>query len=301
MKKAIILHPTDFSDCAERALQQAVCLARLLPAKLHLLHKVVYPAPQTPADILSHLKDARSIEAILEQSIDAPGRQARERLNRMVEEVRMQDVEVDAFIEASRDPFEAIMDRVAEIQPDLIVMGTHGRTGAEKVLIGSVAEKVLRHAPCDVMTLRADSAVFGGEDAFGPILVPVDFSDYSARAVVAARRLLTAVGGSVCLLHVVEPVHAPFQPGGFVSRLKADPSLADKYRTALEGMRDGTTGKVMVAEGNVAGRILEVRQHTQAKLVVMGTRGLSGLKHFLRGSVAEKVTRFCEVPVLTVK
>jgi len=301
MKKAVILHPTDFSDCAERALQQAVRLAQLLPAKLHLLHKVVYPAPQTPSEILSHLKDAQSIEAILEQSVEAPGREAGERLSRMADEVRQQDVEVETHIELSRDPFEAIMERVAEIRPDLIVMGTHGRTGAEKVLMGSVAERVLRHAPCDVMTLRADSAVFGGEDAFGPILVPVDFSDYSARAVVAARRLLAAVGGKICLLHVLEPVHAPFQPGGFVSRLDADPSLTDKYRTALEGMLDGTPGKVLVAEGNVAAKILEVRQQTEAKLVVMGTRGLSGLKHFLRGSVAEKVTRFCEVPVLTVK
>lgn len=301
MRKALILHPTDFSDCAERALQQAVRLARLLPAKIHLLHKVIYPAPQTPSDILSHLKDVQSIDAILDQCIEAPGRQARERVDRMEEEVRRQDVEVETSLELSRDPAEAIMDRVAAIRPDLIVMGTHGRTGAEKVLIGSVAEKVLRHAACDVMTLRADSVVFGGGDAFGVILVPVDFSDYSARAVVAARRLISAVGGTVLLLHVVELQHAPFHPGGFVSRLEVDPSLGDRYRSALEGMRDGTPGEVLVTEGNVAAKILEVREQIQAKLVVMGTRGASGLKHFLRGSVAEKIARFCEAPLLTVK
>jgi nucleotide-binding universal stress UspA family protein len=301
MKKALILHPTDFSDCAQRAGEQAVRLAEILPGRIHLLHKVIYPAPEAPRDILRQLQDVKSLETLLQDYLEGPQGRARERLERAAEEIRSRGIEVETSIEPSRDPFEAITLRAAALHADLIVMGTHGRTGAEKVLIGSVAEKVLRQAPCDVMTVRADSAIFGAQDAFGRILVPVDFSDYSQRAVVAARRMISAVGGDLVLLHVVEPVHAAFHPGGFLSRLESDPELAERYRTALEGMRDTSPGQVLLVEGNVGAKILEVREQVGAKLVVMGTRGLSGLKRFLRGSVAEKIARFCEVPLLTVK
>ena len=190
------------------------------------------------------------------------------------------------------------MNKIEELHPDLIVIGG---TGVSKLLMDSVAEKILRHASGNVMTLRADSSIAGEDGSFGRVLVPVDFSDYSQRALALARQLIAEVGGSLHLVHVVEPSHTPFRIREPTSRLLADPGLASKYEVALDSMRGESPGGVRVTEGHVAAQIFAIREDLEASLLVMGTRGLSGLKHFLMGSVTEKIVRFCEVPVLVVK
>jgi nucleotide-binding universal stress UspA family protein len=261
----------------------------------------VYPAPFAPADILDHVEDQASIERVLRQYLEAPEAEARRELTGRADELRKGGLEVECSVGLSLGAYEAIMNKIEELRPDLIVMGTHGRTGVSKLLMGSVAEKILRHAPCNVMTLRADSSIAGEENGFGRVLVPVDFSDYSQRALRVARQLIAEAGGTLHLVHVVEPSHSPFRTGEPTSRLLEDPTLASKYKVALDSMLGMSPGGIRVTEGHVAAQILVVRDSLDASLVVMGTRGLSGLKHFVLGSVTEKMVRFCEVPVLVVK
>lgn len=301
MKLDLILHPTDFSESARRALEQAILFGRTFGARLHLLHKVVYPSPFVPRQVMEHPEDADRLEGLMKEYVEAAGAKARQDLDALSAETRSRAVEVTDSLITSGDPQDAILEHARKQGPDLIVMGTHGRTGAARLLIGSVAEQVLRHAPCQVMTLRAESAVAGAEGGLGPVLVPVDFSDFSQRALATARFLAERSRGALLLLHVVEPLHSPFHAGGFLSRLANDPSLAAKYREALLSMLAGFPGEVVVAEGHVAATILDTRTRHSAPLVVMGTHGRSGIRHFLHGSVAEKVTRFCEAPVWTVK
>lgn len=301
MKIETIFHPTDFSAGADKALHQTACLAQALEARVELLHKVVYRAPESPSDILAHLEDADELDRVLRACFQEPEREAAEALRERVESLRNQGLEVEFHLVRSGDPLDAILERIDKAKVDLVVMSTHGRTGLGRLLMGSLTEKVLRHAPVNVLTLREDSTVAGCEQGLGPVLVPVDFSDHSQRAVGLARHLIERIGGSLRLLHVVEPVHSATHTQSFTSRLEADPSLGIRYREALESMLADDSGEVSVREGNVGAQILLGREEMDARLVVMGTRGLSGPQHFLMGSVAEKVVRFCEVPVLTVK
>ena len=136
---------------------------------------------------------------------------------------------------------------------------------------------------------------------FRNILVPVDFSAHSHRALALARELSSRFNAPLHLLHVVELLHTPLEPGGLSSRLDQTPGLREKYEAALRDMLGETSGDVGVVDGSPAGGILWWREKLDARLVVMGSRGITGLERLLVGSVAEKVARFCEVPVAVVK
>jgi nucleotide-binding universal stress UspA family protein len=138
-----VLVPTDFSDCSEAALRVALDLAAALGAKLRLLH--VYPAP-------SLLFDPYGIQPAEPVLLEAP-KAARERLEREIEAASARGVETDGEVREGA-PAPQILEEAREWKPDLIVMGTHGHTGLEHVLLGSVAERIVRLAPCPVLTVR---------------------------------------------------------------------------------------------------------------------------------------------------
>jgi nucleotide-binding universal stress UspA family protein len=142
-----ILVPTDFSAHAERALDAAIGLARRFGAKVHLLH--AYHLPVTvatpeyvviPRDFWTSVREAAS-----------------KKLSDLVDRVRGEGLEVEAHLtEMAAAP--AITEAAEKLGVDLIVMGTRGNTGLKHVLLGSVAERTLRTAPCPVLTLKDGSA-----------------------------------------------------------------------------------------------------------------------------------------------
>lgn len=285
-----ILFPTDFSESAHHALQQAVELSLVHKSTLFIFHA-----------ILLHSDDPQHLKAQLNEYLDQLENETMERLKTKSDELKGRGVAVEISTERSVSPFEAIMDKAGSIRPDLIVMGTHGRTGFGKLLLGSVAEKVLRHAPCHVMTVRQDSAIAEGDHGLRRILVPVDFTDHSHRALQVARSLL-ATDGSLALVHVVtNPIHPSFYAGGVTRLFQLDPELPGRIRAKLQEWLGEHPGEVVAAEGPVHSEIMRVSQETEAQLIVIGTRGLSGVDHFLMGSVTEKVVRSSKIPVLTVK
>jgi nucleotide-binding universal stress UspA family protein len=236
--------------------------------------------------------------------LDDYTRQVREDATRRLDERRgraPQGVAIATALEDNVEPHQAVLAKARSWNADLVVMGTHGRSGIEKLLMGSVASKVLHRSEGNLMLLRADSALFAGEKHAGSILVPVDFSPHAHRALAFARGLASRHGASLHLLHVVELLHTPLKPGGLSSQLEETPGLREKYEAALRDMLGDTKGDVTVADGSPAGGILWWREKLGSGLVVMGSRGLSGLERLLVGSVAETVARFCEVPVVVVK
>ena len=285
MRIGTILHPTDFSDTADRALGVAVDLATRYDAVLHLFHGVLLHADSPTAPPL-----------------DACAAAATEQAARLVERDptrRLPTVQVSHL--HAVDPFEAIMERVTQLQPDLIVMGTHGRTGLGRLLMGGTAEKVLRHAPGNVLTVKAAVHL---RDPGTPrrILVPVDFSDGSAQALDAARWLARGADTRLHLLHVVEPLPALYYAGPAERRFELDGDLRQRIERSLQewsGDLDGARWSVV--EGHVPTEIARVARNTEADLVVVGTRGLTGVQHVLIGSVTERVCRSCEAPVLVVR
>jgi nucleotide-binding universal stress UspA family protein len=290
MKIDKILFPTDFSPCADHALKQAVALARAHRAKLTLFHAV-----------LLHAEEPGHLSARWREYMDELWQDADRQLQERAASVSERGVDFRIATARSVSAFEAIMDQADELEPALMVMGTHGRSGLRKLLMGSVAEKVLRHARCPVMTLGREAPLLESMDGFQRILVAIDFTEHSRRALDAARSLLSERGRLALVHTVATPLHPSFYAGGVTRLFQVDPDLPDRVRAHLLSWLGEEPGETVVTEGQPPEEILRMAEEKKSQLLVLGSRGLSGLDHLLLGSVTEKVVRTAKVPVLTVK
>jgi nucleotide-binding universal stress UspA family protein len=295
-----ILYPTDFSRCAEQALTHAVHFAEQYGAQLHMLHAVILHAydPNNPEMVFPSLEDEdlrRQLNELAGQKMQvaAAAHGAEGLVVRHVE---------DRGISAAA----VILDYAERNDMDLIVMGTHGRRGLSHMLLGSVAEEVVRQAHCPVLTVRERQEP-ARWDEVDRILVPVDFSEHSRRAVTYGKILAESYGARLQVLHVFEQqIHPAFYAIGKTSLLQVDPDLASRARLEMSRMVAEAPGPevevdVHVAEGKATREIVRFAEEQASDFVVIATHGLTGLEHFLLGSVAEKVVRHCPCPVFTVK
>lgn len=284
-----ILAPTDFSSGSADAMRVAVRLARDLGAKLVVAH-----AWQIPA--LAFGSEPFSMAPAL---LDTMSNDAQRALDGAVAEAKRQGADVIGLM---LNGIPGV--RIAEVASDdreieLIVMGTHGRTGLKRVVLGSVAEKVVRHAPCSVLVTRGDG------EPFTDVLVPVDFSKSSQDAVDQAARMVRPGGSGITLLHVIE---APVAVSGEVLDLtfmreidRASTAALDELAAKLETKVDVPV-RTRVRIGYAGGQILMVLEDDPVfDLVVMGSHGRTGIKRALLGSVAEKVVRHAPCPVMIAR
>jgi nucleotide-binding universal stress UspA family protein len=201
-------------------------------------------------------------------------------------------------------PWSAIVDELDEaVDPmfDLVVIGTHGRTGLARVLIGSVAEKVVRHAPCSVLAVHPD----GESKPFTHALCPIDFSEGSRQALDAAAELVRPGGAGITLLHVVE---APVAYSGELPDPEMLRDLDRRSSDQLDAWAEALRGRVSVTVatktrvGWAGAEILAALDRDPSiDLVVVGSHGRTGIKRVLLGSVAEKVVRHARCPVLVAR
>jgi nucleotide-binding universal stress UspA family protein len=139
-----LLHPTDFSECAAHAQAAAIDLARTLGAEIVLL-QVLVETPLYGENVLNMPK--------VQSVYDAQRKWAEETLEARVADLRQRGMKASYRVQAGV-PFEEIVRIAEEERADMIVMGTHGRGGLNRVLLGSIAERVIRLAPCPVLTVR---------------------------------------------------------------------------------------------------------------------------------------------------
>lgn len=278
-----ILHPTDLSASAVRAYAHATYLAERFGATLHALH--VCP-PEGRRDGL----DLRPLgqEDVLEQ-LRAPLEEDERR-----GEMRLVQAQLESDSEAG-----GILAYAEEHDVDLIVMGTHGRRGADRLLAGSVAEAVVREAPCPVLTVRESAG------AVRRVLAPTDFSERARRGTRYALELALLYGARLELLYVVNEddlpmAHVPLLGPVRVSREEVLARFEAMMKEEVRGLR---------GPAEVAGRVLvghparDIVEHAEghADLIVMATHGRTGLGRLLLGSVTEKVVRRAPCPVFTVR
>ncbi len=286
---ARILVPTDFSPPSDAALAYAAGLGATFGARLDLLHVA------TVRVLPPHMADAG--EAAAEALRDLSTRlSAGDRLRG-----------VTGRVTESPDPAAEIARLAAASPSDLIVMGTHGRSGLAHLVVGSVAEKVVSTAPCPVLTVHRPPG--GAGVRFDRILVPTDFSDASDGALDCARRMAAPFGASIHLLHVLEDlrIDGPLGAEIFVSeaadtrgaRLKEARERLSQRLAAGDRRDRPATGEVIF--GHCAGVIAEYADDNGFDLIVMGTHGRTGLRHLIMGSVAERVVRNAVCPVLTTR
>jgi nucleotide-binding universal stress UspA family protein len=283
-----ILLPTDFSETADHAEAEATAIARRHRSRLELFH-VVEPYGEPPQHMMAVVRDY----------LEKLEREAEETLASKAEAIRAAGIDVSYSKSHHVPPFEAIADKVTRTEPDLVVIGTHGRRGFQHLVLGSVAEKLLRSVPATVLTVSVNTPPIGNDREFARILVPVDFSEPSSHALEAAFSLL-ADDGVLYLMHVVHtPAHPSFYPNPFAPS-QADAQLTSDIRMHLTNWIGGRRAEPLIRIGDPARQILEAREETETELIVMGTRGLTGLTHLLIGSVTDKVVRRSQVAVLTV-
>ena len=281
MQLNTILHPTDFSESASRALRIAAQLARAHNATLHIFHARTLHGEHLdpkPGALDEYTATARGL---LAEAPQAPS---------------LEVVEGRAVL-----PFDAIMQAARDVEPDLIVMGTHGHSRFSTLLMGSTAEKVLRHAPCHVLTVKS-GATRPVDGAFGNILVPVDFSQWARRGLDGARAIAADSDATINLVHVIEPAPPMYLAGNVSSYFELDPDLKERIETNMRTWSgDMPNSKVMITEGNPALEVARMAESVGADLIVMSTKGLTGVQHVLVGSVTERVCRFSSVPVLVMR
>lgn len=285
-----ILFPTDFSEQAERALPHALALAERFDARLHMLHAVVLHAadPAGPDHRFPDLEDAWSrLDGWADERLDEGGER--------------HDVEVVRHRQRGLSAAAVILDYADDREVDLVVMGTHGRRGLRHMLLGSVAEEVVRTAPCPVLTVRGDGDR-GPARGIDRILVPVDMSEHSYRALDVARGLAAGRDAAVEVLHVVEDPPRPDLYDGPPGGAKVDRGRVRETLVARMGGEDGEVPvEVHVDTGHTVSTIVDFAGREDVDMIVLASHGLTGLKRVLLGSVAERVIRRAPCPVLTVR
>ena len=299
-----ILCPVDFSENSRRALDHAIAVARWYESMVTALH-VFMPTPVAaygpgpvvfPTVVLTDVDRDRLLadtKAFIAAET-APG------------------VAIEAVVREGSTVAE-ILDKATKMKADLLVMGTHGRSGFERLLLGSVAEKVLRKARCPVLTVPKGipDAVPAGPVLYRQILCPVDFSDPSMHALKYAKSMAQEANGTLTVLHVVADeldsgadtariaIAAQMTLGDFVA--EREESLRRCLQEAIRGAPNVRSVKSMMTHGKPWREILRTAAEREADLIVMGVQGRGAADLLFFGSTTQHVVREATCPVLTLR
>ena len=276
-----ILFATDFEVAAKRALPFAVALTDHYCAKLYVVHVIpeqayVFAQPE-------------SLERILKETRDFTGYT----LHQLTHSLTRGDRRCEALLE--NGDVVQVLTELAELHAaDLVVLGTSGRKGLDKLLVGSVAEEVLRTAPCPVLAVGAHVSTQASA-GIQSIVCAVDFSPSSLRATEYAISLAKEYEAHLTLIHVVDGVlrkspRIAVHLGDMRLRQLISPEAELKYEP-----------EVLTEVGLVAECILAVANDLLADIIVMGVRGMGALAQTAShlGSIAHRIVSSAKCPVLT--
>ena len=286
-----ILVPTDGSDGAKPGIRHGIGLAADVGADLHTL-SVVDSVEINPS--LSRVEDESDPKGLFEaratRAADAVEELAQSHL----------DGPVTTAVEWGR-PFRSITEYATANDIDLIVMGTHGRSGLKRLVLGSVAEKVLRTTSVPVMLVPPQAAIDGVDIEYSEILLPTDGSEAAETAVDWGVTLADLYDGSVHTIYSVDT--ARFAGEGEMMTLYD--ALEQTGEDALNAVRQrareaGISVTAELGTGPPARVIRSYSADHDVDLIVMGTHGRSGVERYLIGSVTESVVRHAKVPVCCV-
>ncbi len=285
-----ILVPSDFSRFSDKAVEIALFLAEKYAAQITLLHTVL---------LFQEDGDEAEQMAAYEAFVKAKESQIQKQFDRQMREAGRRGVGITSAVLRGFSAADSILSFLKERDFDLVVMGTHGRTGIKKWIFGSVAEKVLRLSPVPVLTTHYFEPPFTLEK----ILVPVDFSEHSRKAIAFARDLAGDFGARLVFLHAITPaLHPAYYAMGTQDLLPLDQELKKRSAQQLREFVGETVGDTFViTEGAASQTIVDYAEQHEISLIVMATRGLTGLDHLLIGSTTERVVRLSRIPVLTIE
>jgi len=296
-----ILCPIDFSDFSRRALDRALAIARWYRSTVTALHvfsaapvatfgpgPVVFePIVLTAGDREQLLADTKAFIA----AESAPG------------------IAIEAVIREGNVAAE-ILEQANTMGADLLAIGTHGRSGFERLVLGSVAEKVLRKARCPVLTIprRLPDAVPAGPVLFKQIVCAVDFSECSMHALKYALSLAQEADGRLTVVHVLTPdlvaqVGIGEEHVSVAELQRHHEAAAIKFleEAVPENAKVYCKPESMLLRGKPWRELLRVASERQAELIVMGVQGRGAADLLFFGSTTHHVVRQAECPVLTLR
>ncbi len=289
-----ILFATDFSASSSAALPYATWLARRFGARLHLAHiapgqpfPLVPPAEYIPASTRTPFAQCDLL------------RQTEKELAELARSPQFEGLRFEAVV-GEGDAATELKDMVEVHAIDLVVLGTHGYQGLDRLLLGSVAEHLLRTLPCPVLTVGPRVCVKQHTAIeLRKIVVATDLSAGSKRVVPYALSLARETGAHLILLHVVKLEEAAFS----FNRVMAEEGSKQRLREAYPECSNEHWCKPVVAFGDPAEKIVATAREQNADLIVMGARpaAVTEMATHLGGGVAHRVLVEAHCPVLTVR
>jgi nucleotide-binding universal stress UspA family protein len=288
-----ILCPADFSRYSFRAADYAVAIARHYQGEVHFLHAV--PHPLLP-DVYPYLPEPIPLDPEIRE-------RAQDRLDAFVSLSRVEGVKTRQSV-VEGEPAASILDTASSERSSLICLGTHGRSGLERLMLGSVAEKVIRKATCPVLTVSQPREEGPPKPApFKNIVCAVDFSMPSLKAIEYSLSLAQEAGGRLTLFHALEwvPDEKGLDPPDVFRdyRLRMEAESRDRLERIVPGEAKSWC-EVVVRTGRAYRELLTLARERGAELIVMGVLGRNPLDLMLFGSTTAHVVRHAECPVLTI-
>jgi nucleotide-binding universal stress UspA family protein len=300
-----ILCPIDFSEFSRRAFDHAVAIAKWYESTITLLHVTAAPIPIVyapgPAPVPTAVVTREDRDQLLLE------------MNRFAEGEAGSHVPLELSI-SEGNAADEILAAATSLTADLIVMGTHGRSGFERLVLGSVTEKVLRKASCAVLSVprQMPDVVAAPGVLFKHILCAIDFSDCSMRALTYAMSLAQEADATLTLVHAIE---VPGElPAGEHETTAGRPRTMGEYIAAAEHeryahlneavpetVRAYCTIETIVATGKPYREILRIAGERQSDLIVMGIHGRGAADRLFFGSTTQHVVRQASCPVLTLR
>lgn len=286
-----ILIPTDGSSHAVRAAKHGFHLAQAFDTSVHIINVVNTPSGAGRFEL----------ENLNEQFVTPLENEGKNAIETITGVADAHDSITTAIIRGK--PFEAILEYADDHGADVIAMGTHGRTGLNRYIAGSVTERVVRLSEVPVLTVRATerSQITGN---YEEILIPTDGSELVSGAIDHGLAIAEQTGARIHAVNIVDIGDVAFRPS-FAPPMEIIDQLESKGETitgriATEARNRGLDAVTEVQEGMPASDILEYADENSIDLITMGTAGRTGLDRYLIGSTTERVIRHADMPVLAV-
>jgi nucleotide-binding universal stress UspA family protein len=293
-----ILCPIDFSDASRHALEHAMVIAGWYGSQITALHAC------HPMILLSPLVVFADPPGAIRPN-EPDRQQLGEQLREWLVPAEKMGLETEALFDEG-NPVARILERATSLPADLIVMGTHGRGGFERLILGSVTEKILRKANCPVLTVPPP-ATASSTLPFKHMLCPIDFSEPSISALQFAFSIAEESDARLTIQHVFEwpsddqvSAKRSFELSEFRRQWEVE------TRQRLEGLisddvRSWCAPEPKLSYGKPYRQILALAETEHVDLIVMGVHGRNALDLMLFGSTTNHVVRRASCPVLTLK
>lgn len=278
-----VLLPTDGSDGALSGARRGIALASQTAASVYVLSVVDAPVVVDDAAIAS-------LESRAEEAVETVANMARD---------YDEGIDVTTAVERGT-PFQAVREYAHRHEIDVIAMGTKGRTGLDRFLLGSVTENVLRTARVPVLAVPPDADEPGIADvAFDRLLLPTDGSEGAEIAAEWGVALADHLGSDVHSLYAVDPAPPNHEPDAVIEALERRAEAAIEATSERADAVDVAVTE-SIETGSPANTILAYASDHEVDLIVMGTHGRTGVGQWFLGSITENVVRGADVPVLCV-